>query len=127
MFLRFGVEDVWRVGVDILSVEAESYPAVAGYRELDMSLRCRRHSRRVEDEEFLAFLIADPEFRLIGRQADSMGTMTNRLGTRNHAVQSLAGFQVDNVKADSLPQTYIRDGIGTVHGVREYAVLAHIF
>src|SRR5262245_21576426 len=92
-----------------------------------MSFRCRRHSRRIETKELLPFLIADPEFLLIGWQANSMGTMTNRLVTRNHALQNLAGFQVDNVKADSFAQTYIRNGVRTVHGVRKDAVLAHIF
>ena len=41
-------------------------------------------------------------------------------------VRNLSRFQIHNIKADMVPETYIGEAVTTVHGVGEYRAFAHV-
>src|SRR6266508_4253522 len=62
------LDHVGRVAPGVTAVETEGHPAVTALSQFNVAGLLRRHLRVVEDEEFFAFLIADPEFRLVRRE-----------------------------------------------------------
>ena len=95
-------------------------------RQPDVSRFHRRHFRGVVNEQLFALLIADPEFRFIGRESGSVRTVRNLFFSRKNAMQSLAFFKVDHIKADMIAEAHIGDAVGAIHGVGEDSSFAHV-
>lgn len=99
-----GVVDVGRVGPGVMTVEAEANPAMAFPDQVNLAFGPRGHLGRVEDEQLLALLIADPELGFIGRQRHPVGPMSYGRSSRGDPVQKLAGLQIHDIEPDGLPQ-----------------------
>ena len=74
-----------------------------------MTLGRGGHFRGVVDEQLLAYLIADPEFRFVGGQGGAVGPVGNRFVAGQDAVQDFSGLQVDDVKADMIAEADVTD------------------
>ena len=66
---------------------------MAALTQVDAAGCARRPLRGVEDEQFLARLIADPKFRLVGSEADTVRATRDGLRADENAMRRPSGDQ----------------------------------
>src|SRR5262245_48543010 len=74
------IDDVRRVRPGEASIETEANPTMSAHTQLNVAFRCGWQVRRIEDEESLAFLVANPEFLFIRRESGAVRSMRDRRG-----------------------------------------------
>jgi hypothetical protein len=125
-FFGFGVEDFGGVAPGVLAVETEVYPAVAGGGEVEGAFGGGGDGGGVEDEEFFAVLVADPDFGLVGGEGDSVGAVGDGGGGGEDAVDGFALEEIDDVEADVGAEADEGEGELVVDGEGEDAGFADV-
>src|SRR5213592_3280508 len=120
------VDHVGRVAPGETAVETERHPAVTALSQFYVAGLLRRHLRGVEAEEFFAFLIADPEFRFVGRERGAVRAMENRLITGEDTAQHFAVSQVHDIEPDVFAEADVSETVPAINGEREHAAFANL-